>query len=137
MLIILDILMTKVLVKDIMLRLIQTIGSDEKIALARLKMLRYGVGALPVVEKDRFLVGLITLRDINFAGNEIGSLLVRDLMTKDELITGTPKTLIKDIADMMIKTGIQRIPILDENNRLVGLVTQSVVIRTLRDLLKE
>ena len=40
-----DVFMSEVLIKDIMIRNIRTIGPEEKIALARLKMLRYGVGA--------------------------------------------------------------------------------------------
>ena len=126
--------MTKMLVKDIMLQTIHTIESSEKIALARLKMLRFGVGALPVVKKDRTLVGILTLRDISFAGNEIGNLLVKDLMTKEKLIAGTEETPLIEIADMMLKTGIQRIPILDKDGKLIGLVTQSVIIRSFRNL---
>jgi len=122
------------LAKDIMLQTIQTIESSEKIALARLKMLRFGVGALPVVKKDRTLVGILTLRDISFAGNEIGNLLVKDLMTKEKLIAGTEETPLIEIADMMLKTGIQRIPILDKDGKLIGLVTQSVIIRSFRNL---
>lgn len=126
--------MTKTLVKDIMLQTIHTIGSSEKIALARLKMLRFGVGALPVVEKDQTLVGILTLRDISLSGNEIGNLLVKDLMTKEKLIAGTEETPLIEIADMMLKTGIQRIPILDKEGKLIGLVTQSVVIRSFKNL---
>ena len=77
--------MSEVLVKDIMIRIIRTIGPEEKIALARLKMLRYGVGALPVVKEDNSLVGMLTLRDISLAGMDIGNLSVNDLMTKDHL----------------------------------------------------
>jgi acetoin utilization protein AcuB len=66
--------MSEVLAKDIMIRNIHTIGPEENIALARLKILRYSVGALPVVKDDNILVGILTLRDISFAGMDVGNL---------------------------------------------------------------
>ena len=53
--------MSDVLAKNIMRKDVLTIGTDEKIALARLKMLRHGVGALPVIKKDKILVGILTV----------------------------------------------------------------------------
>ena len=132
----LDVLMSEVLVKDVMIRNIYTIGPEEKIALARLKMLRHGVGALPVLQEDNILVGILTLRDISFAGIDTSNLSIKDLMTKTNLKTGTGTTTLLEIANMMIKTGIQRIPIIDDKGKLVGLMTQSVLIRTFRDLFK-
>lgn len=128
--------MSKVLVKDIMIRNIYTIGPEEKIALAKLKMLRQGIGALPVVKEDNSLVGILTLRDISFAGIDIANLSIKDLMTKKNLKTGTETTTLLEIADIMIKTGIQRIPIIDNEGKLVGLMTQSVLIRSFRNLFK-
>lgn len=127
--------MSNVSAKDIMLKNVLTIGPDEKLALARLIMVRQGVGGLPVVKEDNVLVGIITQRDIAFAGGDILTLQVKDLMTRN-LITGTEKTNLLELADMMSKTGIQRIPIIDEDRKLVGLVTQSVLIRAFRNILK-
>lgn len=126
--------MSEILVNDIMINKIQTIGPQEKIALARLKMLRYGVGALPVVKNDNTLIGMLTLRDINFAGIDVGNLTVKDLMTKDNLITASETTKLLKVADMMLKTGIQRIPVVNHEKKLIGLITQSVVIRSFRNL---
>jgi len=122
-------------IKDVMIKQVFTIHSDQRVALARLRMLRYGVGALPVVERDGKLVGILTLRDIDLAGSDIRELLVKDLMTS-ELITRKKDALISDIVDIMLKTGIQRIPIIDDDNKLIGLVTQTTVIRCIRPLLR-
>jgi IMP dehydrogenase len=119
-----------------MIKKVYTIGPEEKIALARLKMLRYGVGALPVVKEDNTLMGMLTLRDISLSGTNIGNLQVKDLMTKNNLITGTESTKLIEIIDMMSKTGIQRIPIIDAVGKLIGLMTQSVLIRSFRLLVK-
>jgi len=129
--------MSEVLVRDIMIRDVHIIGPEEKIALARLKMLRHGVGALPVVRDDNTLVGILTLRDVTFAGTGVVSFPVTDLMTKKNLITCTETTTLIQVADVMLKTGIQRIPVVDDEGKLVGLVTQSVVIRSFRALFKQ
>jgi IMP dehydrogenase len=124
-----------ILAKDVMIRDIYTIKPKQRVALARLRMLRHGVGALPVVDEDNRLKGIVTLRDIDLAGNEAGSLLVVDLMTT-ELKTGLEDTPILTIVETMLKTGIQRIPIVDSNNHLLGLVTQTTVIRTMKKVIE-
>ena len=118
--------------EDVMIKRVYTIQSDRKIALARLRMLRQGVGVLPVVESERKLVGIITLRDTDFARGY--DLMVKDLMTTD-VVTGTEDLSVIEIAEMMIREGIERLPILGKQGILVGLVTQTVIIKGLLDLL--
>lgn len=122
-------------VGDIMITDIYTIRSEDRVSLARLRMLRFGVGALPVVDEDGVLVGILTLRDIDLAGPESLVLPVRELMTRD-LVTRKKDALLGEIVDIMTKTGIQRIPIVDEKKKLIGLVTQSTVIKSIRCLIK-
>jgi CBS domain-containing protein len=116
-----------ILAKDAMIRDIYIIHPENRVALARLRMLRHSVGALPVIDKEK-LVGIVTLRDIDLAGNEASALLVEDLMTTN-LITENEDAPISEIAETMLRTGIQRIPIVDADHRLIGLVTQTTVIR--------
>jgi len=125
-----------ILTKDVMIRDIYTIHPTQRVALARLRMLRHGIGALPVVDKDNRLQGIITLRDIDLAGTEAVSLLVVDLMTTI-LKTGFADTPILTIVETMLNTGIQRIPIVNSKNRLIGLVTQTTVIRTMKKALEQ
>lgn len=122
-------------VGDIMITDIYTIRPEDRVSLARLRMLRHGIGALPVVEEDGTLVGILTLRDIDLAGPESLVLPMRELMTRD-LITRKKDALLGEIVDIMTETGIQRIPIVDEEKKLIGLVTQSTVIRSIRCLIK-
>ena len=113
-----------------MVKEVRTITEDKKVALARLVMLRHNVGGLPVLDKGGKLVGIITQRDIDFAGLGISDLRVADLMTS-ALIKGKETTTFREIVEWMVKTGIQRIPITDDDDRLVGLVTQTSVIRAI------
>jgi IMP dehydrogenase len=123
--------------KDVMIKRkdMYTINPKKRIALARLRMLRHGIGALPVVDDDNTLVGIITLRDIDLAGERTNDLFAEDLMTTD-VITRGENTSISEIAEAMDRTSIQRIPIIDKDGKLIGLVTQSVVIRSLIAKLK-
>jgi CBS domain-containing membrane protein len=122
--------MVQLLARDIMLKDVRTISEDKKVAYARLVMMRHNIGALPVLGKDRKLVGIITQRDADFAGSNISDLHVSDLMTTT-LVKGKETTTLREIVEWMIKTGIQRIPITDDKDRLVGLVTQTSVIRAI------
>ena len=128
--------MSIVLIKELMIKNVHTIGPEEKIALARLKLLRHGIGALPIIDNDKKLLGILTLRDIEFVGSDVMNLPIKNLMTKDDLVTVTETMTLTQVADIMIKTGFQRIPVVDAEGRLVGLVTQSVVIRSFRALFK-
>ena len=125
--------MNNILAKDVMITNIYTITPKKRIALARLRMLRHSVGALPVVDDENNLLGIITLRDIDLAGETTSELLVEDLMSID-LKTGNENTKISEIAGIMLQTGIQRVPIIDKNNKLIGLITQTVVIKAAMDL---
>ena len=125
--------MESVKVKDVMIRRIYTIRPEKRIALARLRMLRHGIGALPVVDDDNNLLGIITLRDIDLAGERTYELNVEDLMTTD-LVTGSEDTPLIEIAEIMIQTSIQRIPII-EKGKLIGLITQTNVIKATKNLL--
>jgi len=129
--------MNSVLAKDVMIKDLHTVSEDKKVAFARLMMLRHNIGALPVVDGKNVLVGIITQRDIDLAGADISDLLVSDLMTRS-LIKARETTSLRWIVEQMIKTGIQRIPVVDENSKLLGLVTQTSVIKAalMYDLLK-
>jgi CBS domain-containing membrane protein len=120
--------MREIIARDIMIKDVLTITTDRKVAYARLIMLRHNVGALPVVDEKRVLLGIITQRDIDLAGADVSDLLVSDLMTRS-LVKAKESTPLRWIVEKMIKTGLQRIPVVDEKSRLLGLVTQTTVIK--------
>ena len=117
-----------IIARDIMLKGVLTITADRKVAYARLIMLRHNVGALPVVDEANVLLGIITQRDIDLAGADVSDLLVSDLMTRS-LVKAKESTTLRWIVEKMIKTGLQRIPVVDEKSKLLGLVTQTTVIK--------
>ncbi|MCE7699153.1 MAG: CBS domain-containing protein [Methanobacterium paludis] len=117
--------------KDIMISEVHVTTPTDLVAAAKLKMMRCNVGGLPVVDKKR-LLGIITHRDILLAGGEALGLKVNDLMSKDLMVVNR-ETPIKDITRIMADKGYQRIPVV-EDGKLVGLITQSSLIRALADL---
>ena len=117
--------------KNVMIETVQTISPTDLIAAAKLKMMRSNVGGLPVVD-DGKLVGIITHRDILLAGGEAVGLKVEELMSKN-LRTAEPDTSLLEIIKIMVDEGYQRIPVI-KNGKLIGLVTQSSVIRAIAEL---
>jgi CBS-domain-containing membrane protein len=121
----------KLKAEDIMIEDVRVTSPKDLVAAAKLKMMRCNVGGLPVVD-DRHLVGIITHRDVLLAGGEALGLKVNDLMTK-ELYVANRETPILEITKVMADKGYQRIPVV-ENGNLVGLITQSSLIRALAGL---
>jgi CBS domain-containing protein len=117
--------------QDIMIQEVHVTSPSDLVAAAKLKMMRCNVGGLPVVD-ERKLVGIITHRDILLAGGEALGLKVGDLMSKDPKVA-EKKTPIMDITRIMAEKGYQRIPVVEEGD-LVGLITQSSLIRALAGL---
>jgi IMP dehydrogenase len=83
-------------------------------------MQRYRFSGVPVVE-GRKLVGILTNRDLRFV--EDTRLPVRDLMTKDNLITAPEGTTLDEAKRILHRHRIEKLPIVDEHFYLVGLIT--------------
>ncbi|ADZ10681.1 CBS domain containing membrane protein [Methanobacterium lacus] len=118
--------------EEIMIEDVHVTSRTDVLAAAKLKMMRCNVGGLPVVDEGK-LVGMITHRDILLAGGEALTLKVDDLMSKD-LMVADKKTPIVEITKIMADKGYQRIPVIDDHGDLVGLITQSSLIRALAGL---
>ncbi|MCC8145923.1 MAG: IMP dehydrogenase [Bacteroidales bacterium] len=81
----------------------------------------YKIGGIPVVNDDNILLGIVTNRDLRFQ-RDLGQ-LIDDVMTTRNLITARPGTGLEDAADILQKYKIEKLPVVDENNKLVGLIT--------------
>ncbi len=117
--------------EDIMLpaEKVITISPEDKIALADLIMTRSSVGSLPVVEGER-IVGIVTQRDIMLAKTfQVGSLPVRDLMTKRLIIVGRDAPL-KEVLRLMIENRIERLPVV-EDGKFLGLIVHGRILKEL------
>jgi IMP dehydrogenase len=105
-----------------------TLGPDRPIGEARRLMTRYGISGVPVVEVGGRLLGIITNRDLLFETDP--RRIVREVMTADEdLITAPAGTTLEQAERLMGEHKIEKLPIVDEDHRLEGLIT-------VRDILK-
>ncbi|MBQ5749938.1 MAG: IMP dehydrogenase, partial [Bacteroidaceae bacterium] len=96
-----------------------TRGSTVRDALDMMK--EYHIGGIPVVDEEGKLVGIVTNRDLRFERN-LNS-LVDDVMTKDNLVTTTQSTDLNEAAEILQKHKIEKLPVVDKDNHLIGLVT--------------
>lgn len=84
---------------------------------------KYRISGVPIVnnETDLKLVGIITNRDLRFIQDY--SLLINDVMTKEDLITAPVGTTLAEAENMLQQYKIEKLPIVDENGALKGLIT--------------
>ena len=94
-------------------------GSTVKDALAM--MAEYHIGGIPVVDDDNHLVGIVTNRDLRFERHL--DKLIDDVMTKENLVTTHIQTDLAAAADILQNNKIEKLPVVDSDNRLVGLIT--------------
>ena len=84
----------------------------------------YRVSGLPVVSEDRTLLGIITNRDLRFVpADDFATLRVHEVMTRMPLITGPVGISTDDAAALLGKHKIEKLPLIDPDGRLAGLIT--------------
>ena len=94
-------------------------GSMVRDALAM--MAEYHIGGIPVVDDDNHLVGIVTNRDLRFERRLDKS--IDEVMTSENLVTTHQKTNLAEAADILQENKIEKLPVVDNNNHLVGLIT--------------
>ena len=94
-------------------------GRTVKDALAM--MHDYHIGGIPVVDDENHLVGIVTNRDLRFEQHM--DKLIDDVMTKDNLVTTTQQTDLHAAAKILQENKIEKLPVVDHQNHLVGLIT--------------
>lgn len=83
-------------------------------------MKKYKISGIPIVDNGK-LVGIITNRDIRFETNYARP--IKDVMTKENLITAPVGTTIQEAIEILRKHKIEKLPLVDENQVLKGLIT--------------
>ncbi len=86
-------------------------------------MSKYRISGVPIVEtlENRKLVGIITNRDMRFVTDY--HIAINDVMTKENLVTAPVGTSLKDAEKILQKHKIEKLPIVDDEGRLSGLIT--------------
>tara|TARA_B100001029_G_scaffold49654_1_gene39681 strand:+ start:2819 stop:4285 length:1467 start_codon:yes stop_codon:yes gene_type:complete len=98
-----------------------TLTKKSKVKDALKCMKEFSIGGIPIVDKSNFLVGILTNRDLRFESDMNKS--VNEIMTHKNLITGSPGITLKQAEKILQKNKIEKLPIIDDKNKLVGLIT--------------
>ena len=98
-----------------------TIPLGSTVAQALDIMAEYHIGGIPVVDDEKHLVGIVTNRDLRFERRLDRP--VDEVMSKDNLVTTHQQTDLSAAADILQSNKIEKLPVVDKDNHLVGLIT--------------
>lgn len=87
----------------------------------------FKIGGIPVIDGDGYLKGIITNRDLRFIKDT--SLLVRDIMTKENIITANEGVDLKQAEEILQVRKIEKLPIVNKEGKLTGLITYKDILK--------
>ena len=98
-----------------------TLSLTAKVLDAKQNMREYSIGGIPIVDDNGILKGIVTNRDLRFEHKNERPIV--EVMTKDNLITAPVGTSLHDAEAILQKNKIEKLLIVDDNYKLVGLIT--------------
>ena len=98
-----------------------TLTKDATVREANAMMAEFRIGGIPVVNANRELIGIVTNRDLRFEKDN--DRLINEVMTKENLITTKPNGSMDEAESMLQEHKIEKLPVVDDQNKLVGLIT--------------
>ncbi len=106
-----------------------TLPPDGSVDEARQIMREQNISGIPIVVDNNELVGILTRRDLKFhEGN--GNRVVSELMTKTNLVTGSPQTSLDQAERTLNSARVEKLLLIDERRRLVGMITMRDIDKT-------
>jgi len=98
-----------------------TIQKENTVADALNLMKEYKIGGIPVVDESKTLIGIVTNRDLRFI-NQMDK-KIDEVMTKEDIITTQKSTDLEKATEILKNYKIEKLPVVDDNNKLIGLLT--------------
>ncbi|HEX6981998.1 MAG TPA: IMP dehydrogenase [Balneolaceae bacterium] len=98
-----------------------TLGKNSTVREARSLMKKHKIGGIPIVEDGNTLIGIVTNRDLRF--EHYVDKKLSTIMTTDNLITAREGTTLEEAEKLLQEHKVEKLPIVDGNNKLVGLIT--------------
>jgi len=98
-----------------------TLPEDALVRDAKASMKEYSIGGIPIVNGNKKLIGIVTNRDLRFEKNNERPLA--EVMTSDHLVTVGEGTSLSEAEDILQENKIEKLPVVDSNYKLVGLIT--------------
>lgn len=97
------------------------LGPDNLVREAMEMMSRYRISGVPIVRDGGYLMGILTNRDLRF--EQYPDRPIRDVMTKENLVTAPEGTTLEEAKAILAKHRIEKLPLVDKQGRLRGLIT--------------
>ena len=107
------------------------LSPDSLVREAEELMGRFKISGVPICQ-DGVLVGIITNRDLRFMEGEDFDQPVKNVMTKDNLVTAPVGTTLKEAQEILRRHRIEKLPLVDANMRLKGLITIKDIEKAVR-----
>lgn len=104
-----------------------TVKVDATVGDARELMRTHKIGGIPVVDDTDQLIGIVTNRDLRFEHNYQRP--IKDVMTKENLVTAPQGTTLDQARDILQEYKIEKLPVVDGHNTLVGLITYKDILK--------
>jgi IMP dehydrogenase len=104
-----------------------TLNSDAIVSDALKMMKEYSIGGIPVVDKNKTLVGIVTNRDLRFEKDM--NKAIEDIMTKENLIVTKEAPDLLKAEEILQQYKIEKLPVVDKDNKLIGLITYKDIIK--------
>jgi IMP dehydrogenase len=104
-----------------------TLDIDSKVRDAESIMSEHKIGGIPVINENRELKGIITNRDLRFIKDP--NRLIKEIMTSENLVTAKGGITLEQAEEILQEYKIEKLPIIDEDNRLMGLITYKDILK--------
>ncbi len=104
-----------------------TLTKDKDVAHAKSLMKKFKIGGIPVINESEELIGIVTNRDLRFEKNDAKK--VSEVMTTGNLITAKKGTSLKQAEAILQEHKIEKLPVVDANKKLIGLITFRDIIK--------
>ena len=104
-----------------------TVKKEATVLDAKKIMQQYKIGGIPVTDSTNSLIGIVTNRDLRFENNLKRK--IDEVMTKKNLVTTKKGTSLKEAEKILQQYKIEKLPVVDSNNKLVGLITYRDIIK--------
>lgn len=98
-----------------------SLSPEHKVYDAEHLMSKFRISGVPIVDENNRLVGIITNRDLRFVQDF--SIPIKDVMTSENLVTAPVGTTLEEAKEILQKYKIEKLPLVDENYVLKGLIT--------------
>ena len=98
-----------------------TLPITAKVKDAKASMAEHSIGGIPIVSEEGKLLGIVTNRDLRFEKNN--NRPISEVMTSENLVTVAEGTSLEDAEDILQANKIEKLPVVNKENKLVGLIT--------------